>query len=300
MQDPRSWRDHFNYWLLLLGIQGSRLIPESVLYKVATLLVKYHYKRDAKKVAIIHKNIQIAFGTMSEEEKDAFVDTYLAHHATTVVEMLLLLTDRFDLKRRIIAYDEVALKLKSIVTHAKPKGVIFLTAHYGNWELLGAFTGEIGLPMSIVRKTVRNPLVFERIITPFRTRYGHHEYERKGALKGIVSGIKQGYPTGLLIDERILPPNGVLVNFFSEEAYTLKSVAQLKQKYDLDIVCVFIERTEEGKFALHIDQSPYPEKIDENEDTAIKEITQYYTTKLEMQIRKNPTQWQWMYDRWRR
>jgi KDO2-lipid IV(A) lauroyltransferase len=274
-------------------------MPQRVLYGISGWLVGYYYKNSEKKIARIHHNIAIAFPSMGEEERRRFVDAYLAHHATTATEMLLLLTDRFELKRRIIDYDKAAQKLKSLAESAGERGAIFLTAHYGNWELLGAFTGEIGLPMSIVRKTMRNPLVYERIITPFRTRYGHHEYERKGALKGIVSGLRSGYPAGLLIDEYIPPPNGVLVDFFSKQAYTLKSVAQLKRKYNADIITVFIERREGGRFKIHIDESPFSAENYTDQEEEIRAITQYYTEKLERQIRKSPTQWQWMYDRWR-
>ena len=294
------YRNKVSYWVLVILIQLSRLISEKRLYIIANWIVRTRYQRSDKKIETVDQNISIAFGELTQEDKELFIEVYLRHHATTAVEMLLLLTDRFDLKSRIIDYDESAQKLKYIAKSANPNGAIFLTAHYGNWELLGVFTGEIGLPMSIVRKTMRNPLIYERIITPFRTKYGHREYERKGALKGIVSGLKQGYPVGLLIDEMIPPPNGVQVDFFSQKAYTLKSIAQLKRKYDPKIVCVFIERTEEGLFEIHIDEENYPQKEQLDEETEIQAITQFYTTKLEMQIRKNPIQWQWMYDRWRK
>ncbi len=287
------------YYLTLFVLQMSRLVPKSILYKLSHYVMKYKFQKSQNKISTVEKNLHIVFGELDLDVKTKLIDSYLLHHSKTIIEMILAITNRLDLKTLIVDYDEVASKMKSLANN-EGKGTIFLTAHYSNWEILGLFTGEIGLSMTIVRKTMRNPLIYERIITPFRTQFGHKEYERKGALKGITRALRDSENVGLLIDEAIPPPNGILVDFFSQPAYTLKSIAQLKLKYDPDIIPIFIERMNDGKFRINILEKLEHDisKHNSNEDKILA-MTRDYNSILEIQIQKNPAQWQWSYERWR-
>jgi len=277
----------------------STFISKKTLFRIGRWIVKRRFSKNIEKNLRIEKNLQTAFPNISIEQIESTRREYKEHVADMSVEMLLSLTGRFEMSENVIEFSKKTEQLRDVVG-SYPRGTILLTAHYGNWELLGMFAGESRVPMTIVRKTMRNPLIYQKLITPFREKYGHTEYEREGALSGLVKTLKGNGVAGLLVDEMIPPPNGIAVEFFGKPAYTLKSIAQLSLKYDAQVVPVFIERVDSGKFQIDI-QSRVEYDLSKcigNEDK-INIMTREYNRILENRIIANPSQWQWVYNRWR-
>ena len=107
-----------------------------------------------------------------------------------------------------------------------------------------------------------------------------------------MSFIDQKFSIALMIDQRV--SEGEIVNLFGHPAFTTTLPAQLALKYKLNIVPVFIKRTEENKFKLKF-QTPINISLFKNKS----ELTENLNKELEKLIKENPEQWIWTHNRWK-
>ena len=117
----------------------------------------------------------------------------------------------------------------------------------------------------------------------------------KKGLNGVresIEYIKKGYSIALMIDQRV--SEGEKINFFNRPALTTTLPAQLALKFELPIVPVFIERTNEKNFRLK-----FLDEIDFRKFKDKTELTKELNEVLEKMIRNNPYEWIWTHNRWK-
>ena len=95
-----------------------------------------------------------------------------------------------------------------------------------------------------------------------------------------------------MIDQRV--SEGEEVIFFGKPALTTTLPAQLATKYNLKIIPVFIERTNNNKFKIE-----FQKEIDPNNFKNKLELSQELNSIIEKMIVKNPNQWIWTHNRWK-
>jgi KDO2-lipid IV(A) lauroyltransferase len=282
----------------LLGI--SHLLPRSALYGLARRIVEKSYAPGGRRERRILEHLTLAFPEAGEEELSRWVEEYRWQKAHFYAEMVLMITGRMDYEKSVVNLEEARQKIEAL-KEINERGIIFLVSHYGNWEFLAQFFAVNGFPGTLVAKAQsKTPLIDQGIIQPYRRRYGHKVVERKGALRSIAKNLKNREGVGMHIDQMIPPPNGIDVRFFGHSAYASKSMAQLKLKFDPLMVPIFALREGREQFRVLIGEpiEYVAEEIEENEEK-IRAMTQRYTDTLEKQIRRNPSQWEWSYQRWR-
>ncbi len=179
----------------------------------------------------------------------------------------------------------------------KGKGVILITGHCGNWELLALAVSSRGIPVAVVARTLDNPYL-NRFIERVRKRYGNPVIYKEGALRSMISRLRKGGAVGLLIDQSVLPEEGVLVPFLGRPAWTMKSPALIARKTGAPVVPAFIRRMERG----HLVEIHPEVELSEREDKegAILEDTGRFTAYVEREVRDNPAEWLWIHRRWKR
>jgi KDO2-lipid IV(A) lauroyltransferase len=104
--------------------------------------------------------------------------------------------------------------------------------------------------------------------------------------------LKRGETVGVLIDQKSDAKKGVKVKFFGRDVYTASIVAVMKEKLDVAVVPIFLARVGEGKYELIVND-PVKKTGD------IVQMTQAYNDKMEKIVRKYPSQWFWMHNRWK-
>ena len=282
-------------FLLFLG----RFLPKTSIYSLSHwILVRYYHARP-KREEILHDNIKKAFPDKDEKEIKIFSRKVYNEVAKMLAETILLYQRRIDIKQSILNKEEVIEKLKQLQSDA-PNGILFITAHYGNWELLGLFLGACGFPIVNVVKRSANHWIDEQITTPFRQRYGSKMVEHEGAMITLVKTLKKEKIASLMIDQVVQPPNGVPVNFFGYPTAATKAVSVLKQKYNPLVVPIFISRVGHEQFKVNIhDPVEYIPDKNLSKEEQIVATTQAYYQVLEAQIKKSPEQWLWLYNRWK-
>ena len=171
--------------------------------------------------------------------------------------------------------------------------VIFVSAHFSNFELMAMAIEKAGINLSAIYRPLNNKLV-NSIMEPIRKKYICKNQIKKG-INGVRQAIKflnDGCSLAMMIDQRV--SEGEKIEFFGKSALTSTLTAQLAIKFDLKIVPVFIERNSNNNFKIEfhnqIKASNFKNKID---------LTIKLNKILEEMIIRNPTQWIWTHNRWK-
>jgi len=179
----------------------------------------------------------------------------------------------------------------------KGKGVIAVTGHMGNFELLTAYFSLNGYKVTVLSREVYDPRLDE-LLKRNRKLVGVETLSAKEDTRKVIRVLKRGETLGITPDQDSKKYRGVFVDFFGKKANTPVGPALLHLRYGSPIVPIALLRNGKDKYIIKIRKPIYfePKKID---DENIKEITQRYTKDLEQIIRQNPSQWVWMHKRWK-
>lgn len=176
---------------------------------------------------------------------------------------------------------------------ARGRGILVLTAHYGNWELLAAAHGLTGLPLSIVIRPLDHPILDE-LAARFRRRSGAELIVKRLAVREVLQALRRGRMVGILLDQNATRAEGVFVPFFGIPASTSKGLAVLALRTGAPVVPVFLRRERDGRHCMDVRpplEPPY--------DGDVEAYTATFNLAIEAAIRRAPEQWLWMHARWR-
>ena len=175
----------------------------------------------------------------------------------------------------------------------KGKPVVFVSAHFSNFELMAMAIERAGINLSAIYRPLNNKMV-NSIMEPLRRKYICKKQIKKG-LNGVREALKyfkQGISIAIMIDQRV--SEGERINFFNFPAHTTTIPAQFVKKFGCKIQPVHIERYDKINFKISFDEQI---TMDDNADDAF--ISLRLNQWLEEKIRKNPSQWIWSHDRWK-
>lgn len=180
--------------------------------------------------------------------------------------------------------------------HKKGRGVLVLTGHVGNWELLSMCVAMLGYTISAIYR----PLDFKPLDMFFldlRSRFGAKLYAKKKAMRPILRGLKRGELIGILLDQNTNIQTGVFVDFFGKPACTNEGLALIALHTNAPVVPVFLLRGE-GRFLVDIGpEVPLIHTGHKENDVAAN--TRQYNRVLEDIILRYPDQWFWVHRRWK-
>ena len=175
----------------------------------------------------------------------------------------------------------------------KSQPVVFVSAHFSNFELMAMAIEKAGVNLSAIYRPLNNKMV-NSIMEPLRKKYICKNQIKKG-INGVRESLKffkQGVSIAIMIDQRV--SEGEKINFFNHPAHTTTIPAQFVKKFGCKIQPVHIERYDKINFKITFDdQILIRENSDENSISL--ELNKW----LEKKIRKNPAQWIWSHDRWK-
>jgi len=180
---------------------------------------------------------------------------------------------------------------------AQGKGLIFLTAHCGNWELMALSNAElIGDAMSVVARRQNNPYL-NTMVEKMRMRYDNRVIYKDNALKNMMSVLRKQGTIGLLVDQAVFPEEGCLISFLGRPAWASKAPVLLARKIGVPVLPSFIHR-EEDHYVIDI----YPELVFSGDNSAAgwNADVQLYSSAIERFIIQYPTSWYWVHRRWKR
>ncbi len=171
-------------------------------------------------------------------------------------------------------------------------GVVFVSGHFGSWELLARRVAHAGYPCHTIAKETSDPRT-TALVERFRASAKLHSIwrGRDGAAKQMLRVLRAGAILGLLIDQDT-DVQSVWVDFFGHRAKTPRAAADLALRTQAAVVLGFCERTGPCRYRLSM-QEVNPAGDD---PTA---LTAELTKRIEAKIRSAPEQWVWMHQRWK-
>jgi KDO2-lipid IV(A) lauroyltransferase len=271
------------------------LLPHSIAFRGGELIGDLLYRILSRRRAIGYKNLNIAFGNeLSEEEKQRILKSNFRNLGKSLVEVIHFpkVSKSYLQKKIMILGQENYLAAMS-----KGKGIIYLTAHFGNWEMSSHAQSAAGHPLSIVVRPLDNPYL-DNIVTKLRTIHGNKLLARRKGLKQMISALKNKEAVGILMDQNASRSKGIFVDFFGKPACTVPVIALLALRYEAPVIPGFIVRTGFDTHTLYLG----PEIEIQRTGDAQKDIeanTAHFNTIIENFIRRYPDQWFWIHNRWK-
>jgi len=180
----------------------------------------------------------------------------------------------------------------------KGKGVLFLTAHFGNWEWM-----NVTLPLLLGHHchAIFRPLdnkFLDRIVEALRTWSGNHTIAKQKAMGRILRLLKKGEAIGILLDQNVAWYEGIFVNFFGELACTNVGLALLALKTEAPVVPIFNVRQADGRYRVIIEPE-VPLIKTGDKDTDVLKNTEVFNQIIERYVRSYPDHWLWLHQRWK-
>jgi len=177
------------------------------------------------------------------------------------------------------------------------QGLIMLTGHYGNWEILGYVLATLGFQSTAIARPLDNVYVNDWLMG-VRENMGQKIISKKGATDEVTK-VLDGFGTVGFIADQNAGPKGIFVDFFGRKASTYKSIGLLAMQYKVPVVIGCARRKNDRfQFILEAQDIIYPEDW-ANETDPLRYITQRYTKGIEDFIIKDPGQYLWVHRRWK-
>ena len=217
-----------------------------------------------------------------------------AHFGAVAVDCLLLPFRRVSDVERLAEWSGLE-HLKQ--AHLKGKGVLVVSAHLGNWEMVALLQGWVGLPMAMVTRPLDNPLL-EEMLARGRRRSGNEIVHKRRAVRGILRALADGWCVALLVDQDFVESNRIFVPFFGRPASAAPTLGLVALRTGAPIVPVVSEILPDGRYRIRY--FPAIEAVSTGDrDADVLGIMSRCTAVLEEEIRRNPSQWLWMHRRFK-
>ena len=283
------------YRLSLLLIRAFARMPRSLAHRAAQTLawLGFHLANRQRRAGL--RNLRMAFPELSENEREQILRGSFQNLGRLLVEFTHFPELNKDNISRFVVHDGLENYLEGL---QRGRGVIFMTAHFGAWELSSFAHAVYGYPLRFVVRPIDNPRV-EKLISDYRTMSGNIPIQRRSAARDILKALRDNEAVGILFDQNTTQSEGVFAEFFGIPAATTPSIALFALRTGAAVVPGFLIWDKNlGKHRLRLD--PPVQLIDSGDlDRDVRENTKLFNRILEGYIRKYPDQWLWIHRRWK-
>jgi len=176
---------------------------------------------------------------------------------------------------------------------ARGKGVIALSGHVGNWELLGAYWSMRGYRVNLLATRMKDGRL-EKLLSRIRRKAGLVVIERSSGLKDALRCLKRGEMLGILIDQDTAV-DSVVVDFLGRPAKTAVGPVKLALHTGAAIVPMVALGSDDGKYRIDVKQ-PLAVSTDR---ARLTDSVEKCSKAVEAFIDVDPAQWVWMHKRWK-
>jgi Kdo2-lipid IVA lauroyltransferase/acyltransferase len=276
-----------------IKILGLMPRPLSRAFAIAVAQVVYLLHFRLRQVGM--RNLEMVFPEKSVGERRRIlrgVFTSLGRQLAELCQFPRYTPENID---EVVVYDGLENYERA---YAEGKGVLFLTAHFGGWEL-SAFAHSLhGHWLHIVMRPMDNEYL-DRLLQQYRTMHGNKTVNKDDFVRGLLAAMKAGETVGILMDTNMTPPQGIFVDFFGIPACTASGLARIALRTGAAVVPGFtIWDTALQKYRLRFD--PALELIRTGHlEADIAANTEMFTKVIEGYVRKYPDQWLWVHRRWK-
>jgi KDO2-lipid IV(A) lauroyltransferase len=253
------------------------------------------YRRvDGRRRELARANIARAFPGKSEEDVDALVRAVFAHFGGLAAELL-------HASGRPVAETVARVEFPgagdALEALRSGRGILFLTAHLGNWEYSALGMAASGVTASVVARALDNPLL-DAWLAAFRMSNGNEIIDKHDAARGMLRTLRSGRVLGVLADQHVGPPDGIPTPFFGRAASTTSALARIVDRTEALVMPAAAIRIAPARYRLIVEQVLDVRTLSP-EERGVAELTARFNAILEKMVRQHPEQWLWLHNRWR-
>ena len=280
--------------ILKCTLGGMGRIPRHISKGLAIFLGKVWFSLDKKHQSITIDNLSRAYGgKLSPGQCRQLAETVFANTVQMIFEYAWFYASQERERSSCFKVRGMAHLRKA---HAKGKGVLILTGHMGNWELLLALVPLSGYPASVVYRPIKSEPI-DRVVRENRNSIGVSLHPLHNAFEGVRKGLEKGELIGLLMDQNTGHHRGVFVEFFNRKACANPGLAKLALDTGAPVLPVFIFR-ENNRFIIEVQPELKVIRTGDREKDIV-ENTQLHNATIEKVVRRYPEQWFWLHKRWK-
>ncbi|MCG3147305.1 MAG: Lipid A biosynthesis palmitoleoyltransferase [Verrucomicrobiae bacterium] len=273
------------------------LFPRPFVWRLGRGLGALAYRLSANVRAVSRANLELAFGTAkTPAEKDRIARRSLQNAVATILCLFWSRRLTRENYRQFVEIDAANLEaLRAIKQQNRP--VIFLTLHFGDWELLGQTTGFMGFPLTVVQEAMRNSSL-ETIFARLRGVSGHALVPNRFAATTLLRTLKHGGSIALLIDQNATRKRGgTWLEFFGLPVFSPAAIGAFALRTQAALIPGVAYPLGNGR--TRIEYGPEivcPRTGDDAAD--VRALNQACLRFCESVIREQPEHWLWSYKRW--
>ena len=267
------------FLIKIFGLKISRIVFTYVFQKIGPIV---------KSKKTIEKNLKI-FKNDGKLIKDDIIKLMWSNYGKTFTEYMFL-------KKFLKKSDHIKIKGEEILNDiiSQKKQVIFVSGHFANFELMSMELTKRNIKLATIYRPLNN-VFLNPLMEYLRKKYICRNQVQKGikGLKETISYIKNGFNIALMVDQRL--SEGIKSKFFGEDALTTTLPAQLVNRFNLEIVPIYIRRLNNNNFEMEIIK---PISFKKSMNTK-QQITDRLNVLIENLILRDPSQWIWTHNRWK-
>jgi len=287
-------KNRIEYFLFLLFSLTFRLLGLNASRKLSGFLAFIFYYLIPIRKETVLENLTNAFPEYDEKKIRNIAYNAYKSFLTAFIEILYLpKISRQGLKAAVNCPNKELIETK----FKEDKGVILLSAHFGNWEYVAASVAlQLNIPFSVVVKPQRNPYVSDWM-NKVRTRWNNDVVSLGLSIRKIYQTLKEKKIVAMVADQRG-PQESIKVEFFGRKVSVHVGPVVLALKTGAPILYGIPVRQKDNSYKIVMHEIS-KDNLPEDDEEKIIELSQRHTAYLESFIREYPEQWLWMHKRWK-
>lgn len=270
-------------------------LPRALELRLGRALGRFFLLADRKRQRIAHENMRRCLPELGSAGRDELLRRNYEHYGILTLELLHLFS---PIPGHWRAYSSRVARLEGFENwkkgHAEGKGMLFVSAHMANWELMVACGCMQGIPMTMVTRKLK-PQWLHDLMESRRAETGAKCAFQPRTLPAVLKALRAGESVGFVMDQYHSPPMGTPVPFFGVVVDTLAAVGSIAQRTGAGIVMVTQIREPDGLLRVVIEP---PLRLGEAAENPVA-ATAALTREVERLIRENPSQWLWVHRRFK-
>lgn len=283
------------YQLFLVVVFILRYLPKSLRRAFFRFVAYLGYLFARKTNKIIETNLNFVFDNGLSQTEIKEIQKYSYFNMVLWAQSLI---ENLDVTNEELQ-ETVKIENLHIIENLKKEGkpLIFISAHYGNIEMLSHYINRFVIPVYQVARESNFEEIDEFIIKA-RESSGSKIIFRAGAIKTLVKAMIKKEAVSLIIDQNINSREGEEVEFLGKKAYQTSSSASLARKFDAYLIPIAIFNQDNYNYKIKVYEPIVPIKT-ENEKEDLKNISQLEANAISAIIKEDKKQWFWPHKRFK-
>lgn len=271
-----------------------KITPNFLLKYILISMAYFVYLVNKKHRRIIDINLDLAFhNNLSKKRKNEIA---LESYKSLIFNVSEFMENQYISKEKLLSKGHIknAHHIENAIKEKRK--IIFITAHYGGWELALPYVALKFGTIAVVNRKMDNAYMHE-MYTKARDKNNVIMLDKKVAAKGMISAFKKDQFVAVVIDQHI--KTGAKIKFCGQDVMATDSTSRLALKFDAIIIPIIAQMNDFRDYDIKVGEPLDVRNIFFKTEDKITELTQMQSDIIEKQVKEKPEQWFWQHKRFK-